>query len=374
MTDSAPAAGPALHDPAVGSGHAPDGITRVALDVMGGDDAPAPNVEGAKLALANDPELHVVLVGDDGVVRPAVEGGDDFDGRLTFEPSHGVVGMEEKPTAALREKPRCSIAVCWRLMADRRVDAVVSAGNTGAVVAAGLRTRLFLKGVRRPGIAVTLPTLKGRSILVDVGANPAAKPEHLLQYAVMGTVLAREVLGVKTPRVGLMNIGSEDGKGNDLYRQTHDLLRSSPGTAANYVGNVEGRGLYRGEADVLVCEGFVGNVTLKVSEGIAEFLMTAAAGQVLGDLKKAAGALGEGAPAAMSSAQSSFEALGARFRYSKVGGAPLLGIDGTCIISHGSSDATAIQNALAAVELFRHAHLNERMSEALAELRPAPVS
>ena len=364
MTDSAPAAGPALHDPAA----AP---TRVALDAMGGDDAPEPNIEGARLALTGDPDLHVTLVGDESVVRPAVEDADDFGGRLTFEPSHGVIGMEEKPTAGLRDKPRCSIAVCWGLMAERRVDAVVSAGNTGAVIAAGLRTRLFLKGVRRPGIAVTLPNLKGRSILVDVGANPSAKPDHLLQYAVMGGVLAREVLGVENPRIGLMNIGSEDGKGNDLYRQTHDLLRSTPATAKHYVGNVEGRGLYRGEADVLVCEGFVGNVTLKVSEGIAEFLMTSAAQQVLGDLQRNAVALGEGARAAVQTARGSFESLSNRFRYSKVGGAPLLGIEGTCIISHGSSDATAIQNALAAVELFQSAHLNDRMAEALAELRPA---
>ncbi len=370
MTDSSSAAGPALHDPAVAPAGAP---TRVALDAMGGDDAPGPNLEGARLALAADPNLHVVLVGDEAVVRPAVEEG-DFGGRLTCEASHGVVGMEEKPMAALRAKPRCSITVCWKLMADRRVDAVVSAGNTGAVIAAGLCTRLFLKGVRRPGIAVTLPTLKGRSILVDVGANPLAKPEHLLQYAVMGSVLAKEVLGVENPRIGLMNIGSEDGKGNDLYRETHDLLRSGAATAGHYIGNVEGRGLYRGEADVLVCEGFVGNVTLKVSEGIAEFLMTAAAQQVLGDLKNNAAALGEAAPAAMASAQASFEALGARFRYSKVGGAPLLGIDGTCIISHGSSDATAIQNALAAVELFRHANLNERMAEALAAMKLVAAS
>ncbi|MEM9702057.1 MAG: phosphate acyltransferase PlsX [Planctomycetota bacterium] len=372
MTDSSSAAGPALHDPADASGAA-SGITRVALDAMGGDDAPQPNLDGARQALAEDAELHVVLVGDEDVVRPAVEQGDDFGGRLSYEVSHGVVGMEEKPTVALRAKPRCSITVCWTLMAERRVDAVVSAGNTGAVVAAGLRTRLFLKGVRRPGIAVTLPTLKGRSILVDVGANPLAKPDHLVQYGVMGAVLAKEVLGVEKPRIGLMNIGSEDGKGNDLYRETHDLLRSNPATAGNYVGNVEGRGLYRGEADVLVCEGFVGNVTLKVSEGIAEFLMTAAAGQVIGDLKSNAAALGESAPAAFASAQSSFESLGARFRYSKVGGAPLLGIDGTCIISHGSSDATAIQNALSAVELFRHAHLNERMAEALAAMQAAPA-
>ena len=366
---SEPAAGPVLHDPSAAAGPDEPLVTRVALDAMGGDDGFPPNFEGAKLALADDPDLHVCLVGDAAVVGPALAEAGDFGGRLTAEPSEGVVGMEEKPTDGLRDKPDCSIAVCWKLMAERRVDAVVSAGNTGAVVAAGLRTRLFLKGVRRPGIAVTLPNLKGRSILVDVGANPAAKPMHLLQYAAMGKVLAEAVLGVKSPRVGLMNIGAEDGKGNDLYRETHDLLRKNPQTRGNYVGNVEGRGLYRGEADVLVCEGFVGNVVLKVSEGIAEFLMTAAAGQVLGDLKGHAEQLGGAAAAAMGVAQGSFEQLGSRFKYSKVGGAPLLGIDGTCLIAHGSSDATAIRNALDAVETFQHAHLNDKMAAAVAGLR-----
>ena len=371
MTDPVPAAGPVLHDAGDASPIAgPSVVTRVALDAMGGDDAPGPIMEGAALALADDPDLHVTLVGDEPVLRGFVAEAGDFEGRLTVEPSEGVVGMAEKPTDGLRDKPDCSIAVCWKLMAERRVDAVVSAGNTGAVVAAGLRTRLFLKGVRRPGIAVTLPTLKGRSILLDVGANPAAKPMHLLQYAAMGRVLAEAVLGVEKPRIGLMNIGSEEEKGSELYRETHALIRRSPSVAGHYVGNVEGRGLYHGEADVLVCEGFVGNVVLKVSEGIAEFLMTAAAGQVFGDLKRHAAAMGEeAAPIALNSAKGSFETLGGRFRYSKVGGAPLLGIDGTCLIAHGSSDATAIRNALDAVETFRLAHLNEKMAAAVAALR-----
>ncbi len=167
--------------------------------------------------------------------------------------------MEEKPTVALREKPNCSIIKCWQLMASGEVDAVVSAGNTGAVVAAGLRTRLFLKGVKRPGIAVTLPTLSGPCVLMDVGANPAARPEHLYQYGLMGAIYAREMLGIASPRIGLMNIGTEDGKGNDLYRETHSFLCNSP-LRHSYVGNVEGRGLYHGETDVLICEGFVGTL------------------------------------------------------------------------------------------------------------------
>jgi glycerol-3-phosphate acyltransferase PlsX len=253
---------------------------RIALDAMGGDFAPEPNIDGAIAALKADPDLEVLLVGD----RPRLEALLDKSGysgeRLTVTPAEGWVGMEEKPTDALRKKPNCSIAVCWQLMGAKNVDAVVSAGHTGAVVAAGLRTRLFLKNVKRPGIAVALPTMAGRSVLMDIGANPAARPEHLYQYGVMASIYAREFLRVPNPRVGLMNIGSEEGKGTDLYRETHTLLAGSK-LKDRYVGNVEGRGLYQGEADVLVCEGFVGNVVLKVSEGIADFLIRAVAKELL---------------------------------------------------------------------------------------------
>ena len=190
---------------------------RIALDAMGGDHGAAPNVEGAVSALTEQPELEVVLVGDRSELSQLVEQSGYSGDRLSIEESEGVAEMHEKPVEALRKKPNCSIAVCWKLMASRSVDALVSAGSTGAVVAAGLRTRLFLKGVKRPGIAVALPTIKGRSLLLDVGANPAARPEHLYQYAVMGSLYAKAMLGVKSPRIGLMNIGSEEGKGNELY-------------------------------------------------------------------------------------------------------------------------------------------------------------
>jgi glycerol-3-phosphate acyltransferase PlsX len=272
---------------------------------------------------------------------------------MRLVPADGFIGMEEKPTEAMRKKPRSSIAVCWELMASREADAVVSAGNTGAVVAAGLRTRLFLKGVKRPGIAVTLPTMRGRAVLVDVGANPAARPEHLYQYGVMGSIYARGVLGIEQPRVGLMNIGTEDSKGNDLYRETHQLLSSSA-LKNRYVGNVEGRGLYQGEADVLICEGFVGNVVLKVSEGMAEFIMKAVGRELLGSLKTE-----------QQAAKHSLEALAQRYQYSSVGGAPLLGIDGICIICHGSSDSVAITNALKVAGTFQDRDIN---SHIIAEL------
>ena len=328
---------------------------RIALDAMGGDFAPDPNIDGAIAALDADAELQVVLVGDRPRLEELLAARAYASPRLSIREAEGWVGMDEKPVEAMRKKPRNSIVVCWQMMAAKEVDAVVSAGNTGAVVAAGLRTRLFLKNVKRPGIAVVLPTAKGRSILMDVGANPAARPEHLYQYGVMASIYAREFLRVESPRVGLMNIGSEDGKGNDLYRETHSHLVNSP-LKDRYVGNIEGRGLYAGEADVLVCEGFVGNVVLKVSEGIADFLIKAVAHECLS-------ALDTEKPKALAA----FERLGARYRYQGTGGAPLLGIDGICIICHGSSDATSITNALKAATAFKDRHINSQIVEALAE-------
>jgi glycerol-3-phosphate acyltransferase PlsX len=328
---------------------------RIALDVMGGDFAPETNIDGAIAALKANPQLEVVLVGDQPVIELVLEKACCPGNRLTVRASEGYVGMDEKPTAALRKKPKCSITVCWKMMAGREVDAVVSAGNTGAVVAAGLRTRLFLKGVKRPGIAVVLPTVRGRSVLMDVGANPAARPEHLYQYGVMGSIFAQNMLGIDSPRIGLMNIGSEDGKGNDLYRQTHTFLLKSR-LKDRYIGNVEGRGLYQGEADVLICEGFVGNVVLKVSEGMAQFMLKAVAAEVLKHLD-----------VERESAQQAFQTLRKRYAYSEAGGAPLLGIDGVCLICHGSSDANTVANALQRATEFQNREINSQIVEELGE-------
>ena len=333
---------------------------RVALDAMGGDFAPEPNVNGAITALKADANLEIVLVGDQQKLESILAEHGSID-RLSIRPADGVVGMEEKPTDALRKKPNSSIAVCWKMMAGREVDAVVSAGNTGAVVAAGLRTRLFLKKVKRPGIAVSLPTLNGQAVLMDVGANPSARPEHLYQYAVMGSIYAREMLTIENPRIGLMNIGSEEGKGTDLYRDTHSLISNSS-IVDKYIGNVEGRGLYQGEADVLVCEGFVGNVVLKVSEGMAEFMMKAMAGTVLDSLNS------EKALAA-----DAFKNLARKYQHNETGGAPLLGIDGICIICHGSSDERSIANALKRAVQCGNRQINSQIVDLLSE-HPIPVA
>ncbi|MCA9032054.1 MAG: phosphate acyltransferase PlsX [Planctomycetaceae bacterium] len=333
---------------------------RIALDAMGGDDAPQVNVDGVIEALKAHPNMEVFLVGDQDALEPLLNKAGYSGERLHVVPSEGFVGMEEKPADALRKKPGCSIAVCWRLLAEKKVDAVVSAGNTGGVVAFGLRTRLFLKGIKRPGIAVVLPTSKGPCLLMDVGANPGARPEHLVQYAVMGGVFAQEVLGIETPRVGLMNIGSEDGKGTDLVRETHQLLLGSA-MSSSYIGNVEGRGLYHGEADVVICEGFVGNVVLKVSEGMASMMMQTLAREVCGALEEAQ----------RPKAAAAFGAAAKKFEYNEVGGAPLLGIDGICMIAHGSSDARSIRNALRTALELHERQVNSKIVEQWMALEEA---
>lgn len=335
---------------------------RIALDAMGGDDAPGINIDGAVEALRALKDLELLLVGDQAQLDPLLERSGYSGERLTVVAADGFVGMDEKPTDALRRKPDCSIARCWKMMAAGDVDAVVSAGNTGGVVAAGLRTRLFLKGVKRPGIAVVLPTSVGRTVLMDVGANPGARPEHLVQYAVMGSVFAREVLGISEPRVGLMNIGSEDGKGTELVKETHQLLLSSD-ACSRYIGSVEGRGLYHGEADVVICEGFVGNVVLKVSEGMASMMIGMMTRQVTSALRDE-----------KTLARDAFHEASKCFEYNETGGAPLLGIDGVCLICHGSSDARSISNALKTAVTLKDRQVNKQIVELLGRSPEALAS
>ncbi|MBL4885107.1 MAG: phosphate acyltransferase PlsX [Planctomycetaceae bacterium] len=337
---------------------------RIALDAMGGDDAPSINIDGALTALSQMEQLSIDLVGDVDLLTPLLKEkrllASDFpEDRLRIVPADGFVGMDEKPTDALRKKPNSSIAVCWKLMAEKEVQAVVSAGNTGAVVASGLRTRLFLKNVKRPGIAVVLPTLKGRCILMDVGANPAARSDHLYQYGVMGSIYAKEMLGIESPRVGLLNIGSEDGKGTSSIREAHQYYLAS-GMRDQYIGNVEGRGIYQGEADVVICEGFVGNVVLKVSEGMADMMFRVLSSEITSALDTEKAKAGE-----------AFRQAARRYEYRETGGAPLLGIDGTCMICHGSSDARAMANALATCIKMDDRGINESITTQLVAM-PTP--
>lgn len=306
-----------------------DPKTRIALDVMGGDDAPACNLDGALAAVqAGLDPARVLLVGD----RAAIEAGlEERGGNPGFDLLHAdeVIGMEEKPAVALRSKPRSSIAVATGAVKQGAAGAHVSMGNTGAVVGAatvGLKT---LPGVRRPGIAVTIE-FTGRPVTVlDMGANVAPKPEHLLQYGHMGSIYSRDLLGCDAPRVGLLNIGEEETKGTDLLREAHGQFRES---GLDFVGNVEGGDLFKGACDVVVTDGFTGNVVLKLMEGFAGFMLR----MVHGELEKNGAAWG---PQALAS-------LHKQVDYSEYGGALLLGVNGTVVIGHGRSDARAVANAL----------------------------
>jgi phosphate acyltransferase len=324
---------------------------RIALDAMGGDHAPGPIVAGAVQAVAADPNIHVTLVGDQAQVESCL-GGSSRD-RLELYHCSQVITMEETPVLALRKKPDNSISRCWQLLAEHKVDAIVSAGNTGAMVAGGLRLRLFLKNVRRPGIAAVMPTLRGPCVLLDVGANVNPKPEHLFQYGIMGSIFAKHILQREQPTIGLMNVGSEEQKGHDLAKDTHTLFNSSP-WREQFIGNVEGRDINKGACDVIVTDGFVGNVVLKVCEGVFDFVMKTAAKELLGSLQAERG-----------QAQKVLEALVDRYDYSESGGAPLLGIDGICIICHGSSGERAIKNALGVAARYAAAKLNARIVEEL---------
>src|SRR5262249_7426150 len=244
---------------------------QLALDAMGGDHAPGPIVAGAVHAVEADPDLRVVLVGDRAQVEAALPKSSKGLNRIDFFHCTQVVTMDEAPVVALRKKPDSSISRCWQLLAEHKVDAIVSAGNTGAVVAGGLFRKLFLKNVRRPGIAAVMPTLRGPCVLLDVGANVHPEPEHLYQYGVMGSIFARHILQRPQPTIGLMNIGSEEKKGHDLAKETHALFNGSV-LRERFVGNVEGRDIHKGVCDVVVCDGFVGNVVLKVCEGLFEFV------------------------------------------------------------------------------------------------------
>jgi glycerol-3-phosphate acyltransferase PlsX len=330
----------------------------VALDAMGGDHAPGPIVAGAIQAVAANPDLRVVLVGDRAQVEPCLAQAGTIPDRIELFHCSQVITMEETPVLALRQKPDNSISRCWQLLAEKKVNAIVSAGNTGAMVAGGLRLRRFLKNVRRPGIATVMPTLRGPCVMLDVGANVNPKPEHLFQYGIMGSIFARHILQRERPTIGLMNIGSEEQKGHDLAKETHALFNAST-VKGQFVGNIEGRDIHRGACDVVVTDGFVGNVVLKVCEGVFDFVMKMTFKEVLSALEseKARG-------------QQALQALVDRYDYSAYGGAPLLGIDGICIICHGSSGDRAIKNALGVAAQYAASRLNETI---VKELESSPA-
>ncbi|HPD13833.1 MAG TPA: phosphate acyltransferase PlsX [Planctomycetota bacterium] len=308
---------------------------RIALDAMGGDSAPDVEVEGAIQAAPELKGHEIVLVGDEARIAAVAARHRGLPHGVSVRHAPQAVGMDEAPVEAIRRKPDSSIARCIEMADNGEVDAVVSAGNTGAVVALASLKLGLLEGVRRPGIAVALPTRNGdRTLVIDCGANVNCSPEHLYHYGVMASAYATHVFGKKRPRVALLNIGEESIKGNRLVKQAQTLLEAS---SLHFIGNMEGRDIFSGGADVVVCEGFVGNVLLKVSEGLAETIMSMMKEGIQRTLRRRIGAM---------LCKYAMIELAAKVDYAEFGGAPLLGVDGTVMICHGGSDRRAIAVAI----------------------------
>ena len=315
---------------------------RIALDVMGGDAGPSTTVAGA-LRAARELPIDVILVGDQSIIEQHLSRYTNRPPNLSIVHASEVIGMDDAPVASVRKKKDSSINVGVKHVRDGKADAFVSAGNTGAVVSAATLLLGLLPGIERPGIGILLPGIEGETLLIDAGANIDPRPTHLLQYAQMGDAYVRYVLENPSPKVGLLNVGEEEAKGPDFIRQTYALLEAAQ---INFIGNVEGHDIFRGTCDVIVCDGFVGNVALKTAESLAY-----AIGQVLRRAFNQSPLTRVGAWLS----RSAFQALRQEIDYAEHGGAPLLGVDGVCIIAHGSSSAKAIKNAIrVAYESTRH--------------------
>ena len=321
---------------------------------MGGDFAPARIVDGVVAAVRHQ-AIGVDLVGRSAAVRAELArhpDADSLDIRIIDAPD--VIEMAESPALALRRKPRASIRVAAELVANRQAAALVSAGHTGASVVAAHAAFGMLPGVDRPALAPTVPTRGGSAVLIDAGATVECKPSHLLQFGVMGAVYARTWLGVERPRVGLLSIGEEETKGNDLTREAHRLLRSSP---LNFVGNIEAREIFSGAADVVVCDGFTGNVALKLSEGLVEMVEDLLGEELQSTFSSQVGSL---------LSRRAFRRFRRRVDYSEYGGAPLMGVAGLCIVGHGRSSAKAVRNAVTMAARFVSSNVLSRVEQEIA--------
>jgi glycerol-3-phosphate acyltransferase PlsX len=325
----------------------------IALDAMGGDHAPQAEVEGAVLA-ARTLGVKVILVGRKELVQRELKKHDEYgDLPIEVENADDVITMEDA-TTAVRTKKDSSLRIASRLVRAGRAAGLVSAGNTGAVMATAKIVQGVVPGVTRPALAAVFPTVKGSpAIMVDVGANVDCSPRMLAQFAVMGEVYSRIILRRPKPRVGILSIGEEDHKGNDLTRAAKELIK---GLNLNFLGNVEGRDLFSGDVDVIVCDGFIGNVALKVSEGLGDMvkvlLREALESTITGKIGYVI-------------AKTAFSELKKRLDYSEYGGAPLLGVRGVCIISHGRANANAIKNAIRVAAEFSQGNVNQTIEEEL---------
>ncbi|WP_301169126.1 phosphate acyltransferase PlsX [Brevibacillus nitrificans] len=325
---------------------------RIAVDAMGGDNAPRSTVQGALAAVKENPSLTIVLVGDEQGIRSQLSG--EIPANIEIVPTTEVIDPDDEPVKAVRRKKNSSLVVAVQMARENLVDAAISAGNTGALMTAGLLYAGRMEGIERPALATFIPNIKGRvTLTLDVGANMDAKPHHLLQYAVMGSLYAERVLGFEKPTVGLLNVGTEEGKGNELTKAVFPLLTNAD---LNFVGNVEARDVLEGACDVLVCDGFVGNVLLKAVEGAAATIFSQLKQEFTSSLINKVGA------AILKPGLMRFRK---RMDYAEYGGAPLLGLRSPVIKAHGSSDAKAVKNAIASAATFVKQDVNEIIQKEL---------
>jgi len=338
---------------------------RIGIDVMGGDHAPdailAGSLDAVKLL---SPEDRLVLIGDETIIREGiVERGLKNDARLEIEPTTQVIEMAEPPVTAIKTKPDSSIVRMGKLASPRagakRCEVIISAGNTGACVASAQMSMRRLPGVNRPGIAVTVPTFFGPLVICDVGANPEPKPHHLHQYGHMAGIYARMINNIENPRVGLLSIGGEEGKGTPLVKDTSKLMKADH--TLNFVGNIEGRDLFDGVADVVITEGFTGNVVLKLAEGLAAGLFKTIIHEFMEIDAELAMKFGD-----------VVKTIYKKHDYHEYGGAPLLGANGVCIICHGSSEARTITAAIRNAMQFARLDINHAIVDAIAKVPPLP--
>jgi len=331
--------------------------TIIAVDAMGSDRAPRPEIEGALLAVRHYPGMKVLLVGPEERLKRELDAHPTAHS-APVEVVHAgqVIGMDEKPVQAVRSKRDSSMHVGLRLVKDKTAVGFVTAGNTGAAMATAKMVLGALPGADRPGLANVFPTSTGKpAIMIDVGANVDSKPQNLAQFAVMGEIYYRSIFGKNRPTVGLLSIGEEETKGNELTRHTFALMKDLP---VNFIGNVEGRDLYNGKVDVIVCDGFVGNVALKISEGLVEAVRFLLKESLNSTVTSQVGAL---------LARKAFTNFGRRLDYSEYGGAPLLGIRGVAIVGHGRSNANAIKNAIRVAKQYYESGINARIEKELTD-------
>jgi glycerol-3-phosphate acyltransferase PlsX len=322
---------------------------------MGSDHSPYSEVEGA-IQAAREYGVHIILVGNSTILEPLLREKSRILLPIEVRNATQAIAMDEQPGQALRRKKDSSVRVAANLVREGLASGLVSAGNTGAVMAIAKMVMGAVHGVDRPALAAVVPTLAGHAVLLDAGANVECKPHHLVQFALMGHLFSRIIVGVRSPRVGLMSVGEEESKGNDLTKEVHKALK---GLTLNFIGNVEGRDIYNGRADVIVCDGFTGNVALKTSEGLIEAVLKLLKDELSRNVKVKLGAL---------LSKQSFKRLKKRLDYAEYGGAPLLGLRGVTIICHGRSSGVAIKNAIRVAKEFSENQVNAKLEAELRQL------